>query len=1075
MAARSLAEVVASMLKEVGLDASLKGKTAVEAAKKELGITAAGPLKAQIQVVCDQLGIQTGWGGGGGTPSGGGASPTARAVDLSPTKTTELGALRDSAKTAARGGNHTEAVQSYTKCLAIAEEATLYLARAQCQGKVGAFAKMLKDATVCTKLEPDNWKGWDTAGQAQMQLEEWTAAHGLFMKALSINPMNTTLSQNMAKASAAMRAGESTWVAASPAPETMAAAASEEADATPEKTASLTPTDEVLAVMQTLAEGSAGHFSQGEQVAADGQELAKAYDPIMHSVNTMRRYDTIKEVELRADPSAAAAVVGKLPAGKQIRTSHLQADASGAVHLCCLKVQFPESAKLASVGVQHVSAATVDADKLAAALGTAGQLSIVNVAVGHGAVPFEVDWCEDDGADEAEEELKEALLSAFTAANEAFEEQGFFDRRIADGGEEFQQLAGWVLSEMVVSAGMAALTSQSAAAAIEQTRSFVLIGCDGSVRVAIAGFVSLPSLKGIATPFVLRTLTQDLTEVDGSAKVACQVSQTTCWKMDEYMESRDVLGKLCTAAKEGNWDLADGHGFGWIAMSNGTALQVAEDIEAEIDDNGKPRLLPGEKVVGAATAKFLPPHAGAVSSAGQSGVVAITTQRLIYIPNLPHLPTAISLRRISAVSSVATKDGPSGNVLMNIELSVAHGDVSKSGGEWDRFNPASFVLEFDTESLKKKKLSKADHHDFTTKVEAFYFVLQQAVDNSIAADPSFSPANRATADAIVHLEQALGGDKCQDVINGVGKWKSKTLNYAAAANEDNFDGTLKLAASTIAEITTVLFESPQYSAVEKIVASIPGLTAESVLASGGMRLVSPAGVSSEFVLLSPTTFEIHKVLRGAEVPYELTASCAVEDIEDVNSWAGRMIGAGIAGKASLQVRTKQGHKYFLEPHDVEDVAAMTSWMEAIKAAVASAASAGSGSDLGECTTATAKRTVRKVVEQFVLGAHLGLMTQCGERAGGSVGAAIGRMRLEDQDGGLFGLSGTLVSKSNWAAAATSLSKLNGGMLPLEMVETFQRCCSAIAQTYSKEQARQAAHRFTPTISPSIAYSCPTYQ
>ena len=217
MSTRSLAEVVAEMLKQVGLDGSLKGKAAVEAAKKELGVTASGPLKTQIQEICDQLGISTGWGGGGPAPT------TSKASDLSTAAAAELTALRDTAKAAARAGKHLEAVQAYTSALAIAGEPSIYLARAQCYGKLENFKKMFEDACVCTKVDPDNWKGWDTAGQASMALEDYTTAHERFMKALGINPMSNAISQNMAKAAAAMRAGQSTWAAErEPVPESAA-------------------------------------------------------------------------------------------------------------------------------------------------------------------------------------------------------------------------------------------------------------------------------------------------------------------------------------------------------------------------------------------------------------------------------------------------------------------------------------------------------------------------------------------------------------------------------------------------------------------------------------------------------------------------------------------------------------------------------------------------------------------------------------------------------------------------------------------------------------------------------------
>eukprot|EP01050_Picozoa_sp_SAG11_P009525 SAG11_NODE_901_length_6623_cov_3.043225_4_plen_1047_part_00 len=1024
MAERSLVEVVAAMVAELGLDASLRGKKAVDAAKKELGLEASGKLKDQIQEVCDQLGIKTGW----GVPKD--AAVKASAADIP--------ALRDKAKTAARAGNNAEAADCYTACLSVAPDASLYLARAQCFGKLQQFPKMLEDALACTKLERESWKGWDTAGHAQMGLEDYSAAHESYMKALTFNPMNPGLSQSIAKASAMMRAGQTPVahpgveaVAPEPAPEVQDVKAAKAILA-------VGPSDDVLAAMKAMMEaagaGATASFTEDGRFAADGKELANAYDGTTHTVKTARRYTTIERVELRAEPSSAGLVIGTLEGGKQIRASHLQADSNGAVHVCCLKAQYPESSKMAGISMQQVAAATVDGDKLAAGLEVGGQLLILNVAVGQSSpVPLELDWCADDGPEEAVEEVKQALCAAFRAANEASSdlpvEAQMSYTQIPVTGEEFQQLADWVISEMVIGAGTQALQSQAIEMNYAQQRSVAVVSRDGEVRVATCSFV------GQSSSFVMRTLTQNLVGADPSGiQVDCHISQTLLSQMDEYVADGHISAKLYEAANISKWNdyLVSEKGFGWICMA-ADGLQLAEEFEAELDEkNGKPRLHSGERALAVESGKLLLPYASGLSSVADPGLVIITTQRLIYIPALPHLPVAIPLRRVEAISPICA-DG----VSSSITLSLAHADVSKVEGEWRRYAPVPFTVAFEVDVAKKKK---KDQQEFATKVTAFHFILQQAVDDNIAADPNFSPTSRARADAVPLISEALADPRCQDAVNGAGKWKSKTLNYASASNEDNAEATLKLAGSTIAEIAGIIAESPQYEAVKAIFASVPGLGADPLAASGGMHLIKPSGVSSEFVALTADALEIHKILRGADVPYELTARCPLSEIEDVNSWAGRMIGSKVAGKASMQVRTKAGDKYFLEPND-EDVATMNHWITTIKKSQVDSVAADSGEGTADAVAGSlTARMVRLLVEQFVLGEHLQLLTACGATVAQSVDAAIERAKSEPQESEIFGLAdeAALLSASEWANAVSVLAPLHTSMLPLEMLEIFQR-------------------------------------
>eukprot|EP01050_Picozoa_sp_SAG11_P038798 SAG11_NODE_16008_length_559_cov_1.447826_1_plen_99_part_10 len=60
----TLAEAVERLKQELSLDPSLKGKAAVEAAKRVL--LSRGKLKEQIQLLCNELGIETGWAGDAG-------------------------------------------------------------------------------------------------------------------------------------------------------------------------------------------------------------------------------------------------------------------------------------------------------------------------------------------------------------------------------------------------------------------------------------------------------------------------------------------------------------------------------------------------------------------------------------------------------------------------------------------------------------------------------------------------------------------------------------------------------------------------------------------------------------------------------------------------------------------------------------------------------------------------------------------------------------------------------------------------------------------------------------------------
>jgi hypothetical protein len=89
-------------------------------------------------------------------------------------------------------------------------------------------------------------------------------------------------------------------------------------------------------------------------------------------------------------------------------------------------------------------------------------------------------------------------------------------------------------------------------------------------------------------------------------------------------------------------------------------------------------------------------------------------------------------------------------------------------------------------------------------------------------------------------------------------------------------------------------------AIKEVYTSVPALGCPTT-ARGGMRLVTPASASLQYVVLTPAALELHAVLRGVVTPFQLTTSIPINEIDDVNAWAGRMIGAKIASKAAFQV------------------------------------------------------------------------------------------------------------------------------------------------------------------------------
>lgn len=202
---------------------------------------ARGTLKDQIQVVCNELSIETGWAGdaGGGQvglrkenerlraqvadlrAGGGVATPgKPRATPpASPSRTpvaapaaagaagSKLDSLKLQAKTAVRSGEYAAAVEAYTAALAVAaaaDQPALRLNRSQCLFKVNNFEASLADAIKATQANPKSWKGWASQAQAQMQLMDFKAAQTAYSHALGLNPRNGDCAKGYSKAATMM-------------------------------------------------------------------------------------------------------------------------------------------------------------------------------------------------------------------------------------------------------------------------------------------------------------------------------------------------------------------------------------------------------------------------------------------------------------------------------------------------------------------------------------------------------------------------------------------------------------------------------------------------------------------------------------------------------------------------------------------------------------------------------------------------------------------------------------------------------------------------------------------------------
>jgi small glutamine-rich tetratricopeptide repeat-containing protein alpha len=153
-------------------------------------------LTAQLSMSKQQRG-----GGGGGAvrpPS----SPLAAAA-LSPRRSAGVEALRGQGRAAVRTGRYTDAVEAYSEAIALAPRDTaLRLVRSQTYIKLKNFAAALDDATICTNLNPQLWKGWNCVAQAHMQLMSFGPAMHAFKKGLDLQPRNPDLAKGYSRAAA---------------------------------------------------------------------------------------------------------------------------------------------------------------------------------------------------------------------------------------------------------------------------------------------------------------------------------------------------------------------------------------------------------------------------------------------------------------------------------------------------------------------------------------------------------------------------------------------------------------------------------------------------------------------------------------------------------------------------------------------------------------------------------------------------------------------------------------------------------------------------------------------------------
>lgn len=228
----TLAEAVEAIKAKLEIDASLKGKAAVQAAREALFDR--GTLREQVLLLCRELDI--GFVDGEPAPSSGGnapacASPTAscqecvrlreecaklRSDNLSlreaaasaatplvpqaqqhatPTRglagagvaisfnSPRVSELRATVRAALADGRYPEAMAACTEAVKLApNDVSLRLQRARAQAELGDYVGALDDATLCTSAEPEMWRAWKIQAEAHMQLlhfEQAAAAYQL--------------------------------------------------------------------------------------------------------------------------------------------------------------------------------------------------------------------------------------------------------------------------------------------------------------------------------------------------------------------------------------------------------------------------------------------------------------------------------------------------------------------------------------------------------------------------------------------------------------------------------------------------------------------------------------------------------------------------------------------------------------------------------------------------------------------------------------------------------------------------------------------------------------------------------
>lgn len=120
-----------------------------------------------------------------------GKGPRARQQAAACPPSAAFEASKEAGRAAAKEGRLEEAVAAFAACLADAEDdSAVRLSKAVCELKLGRYDDAAADALACVARQPENWKGWDAAGQAELGRRGFTEAHRCFTETLKLNPLN---------------------------------------------------------------------------------------------------------------------------------------------------------------------------------------------------------------------------------------------------------------------------------------------------------------------------------------------------------------------------------------------------------------------------------------------------------------------------------------------------------------------------------------------------------------------------------------------------------------------------------------------------------------------------------------------------------------------------------------------------------------------------------------------------------------------------------------------------------------------------------------------------------------------